>query len=150
MSGSGKALINIIYECCLIQPQRPRNQNKQIFEGFSGSKRQKPRERGAKVSKSGAPLPPATIGRAIRLLSSISRVQAGASPPGRRETAGAGRKQERIRPEVPRPPPPHTAPCGDLRSCSAARRGSGGPRRLRAPAKQLPSNDWAPAWPGSV
>lgn len=132
MSGSSKALINIIYECCLMQLQRPRNQNKQIFEGFfSGSKRQKPREKGAKVPKTRAPLPQATMGRAIRLPSSISRAQAGFLPAERRETADAGRKQGRIRPEVPRPP---SAPCGDPRPCSAARRGL---RRLRTPGKQL-------------
>lgn len=42
MSGSGKALINIIYEYCLIQLQRPRNQNKQIFEGFADTKDRDP------------------------------------------------------------------------------------------------------------
>lgn len=45
MSGSGKALINIIYEGCLMQLQRPRNQNKQIFEGFFQAPKGKNQER---------------------------------------------------------------------------------------------------------
>lgn len=49
MSGAGNALINIIYECCLIQLQRPRNQNKQIFEGFAA--RQETETRVREVSK---------------------------------------------------------------------------------------------------
>lgn len=92
MSGSGKALINIIYECCLIQLQRPRNQNKQIFEDFAGTKRQRLRKV-REVSKCGCPLPQATIGRAIRLLlSPSSRVQAGflSGKAGKARAAGEG------------------------------------------------------------
>lgn len=92
MSGSGKALINIIYECCLIQLQRPRNQNKQIFEGFAGTKRQTLRKM-REVSKCGCPLPQATIGRAIRLLLSPSfRALAGflSGKAGKTRAAGEG------------------------------------------------------------
>lgn len=121
MSGSGKALINIIYECCLIQLQRPRNQNKQIFEGFAGTKRQRLRKV-REVSKCGCPLPRATIGGAIRLLlSPSSSVQAGflSRKAGKARAAGEG-GQEKIWPEVLWRP---GAPYGDLRPCSAGHRG---------------------------
>lgn len=107
MSGSGKALINIIYECCLIQLQRPRNQNKQIFEGFSDTKRQRPRKKGARLFKYGAPLSQATIRRAIRLLSSSSSVQAGFLPgkAGKAWARGGGRKRSGLRSrDAPAPP----------------------------------------------
>lgn len=113
MSGSGKALINIIYECCLIQLQRPRNQNKQIFEGFAGTKRQRLRKV-REVSKCGCPLPRATIGGAIRLLlSPSSSVQAGflARKAGKARAAGeGGRKRSGLR-SFGAPAPP-TVTCG--------------------------------------
>lgn len=113
MSGSGKALINIIYECCLIQLQRPRNQNKQIFEGFADTERQQPREKGAKTFKIWSPpLSQATIRRAIRLLSSSSSVQAGFLPgkAGKAWARGGGRKRSGLRSRgAPAPP---TVTCG--------------------------------------
>lgn len=126
MSGSGKALINIIYECCLIQLQRPRNQNKQIFEGFAGTKRQTLRKV-REVSKCGCPLPQATIGRAIRLLLSPSfRALAGFLSGKAGKDAGrrrGGRKRSGLR-SFGAPAPP-TVTCGPAAQDSRVHRGWG-------------------------
>lgn len=88
MSGSGKTLINIIYESCLIQLNARGIKISKSLKMF-----QAPKDRNQERKRS-SPSPSHRIGRAIRLLSSISRVQAGGFSPRkagnrpRREEAG--------------------------------------------------------------
>lgn len=120
MSGAGKALINIIYECCLIQLQRPRNQNKQIFEGFSGTKRQRPSEKGARSFYMRSPPPAPFPKRRSEEQLGCCFLRAPVARPG-----FSPERRERPRPgeaeiNQARGPQRPGAPCGDPRPCSAS------------------------------
>ncbi|KFO18957.1 BarH-like 2 homeobox protein [Fukomys damarensis] len=160
MSGAGKALINIIYECCLIQLQGPRKQSKQIFEGFkrhqkTETERERRERRGSRQPKQeippedrGPPAPPAvTCGPAVRAAGNPSRT--GDRNPQLQRTSWAHiawdcvKSLDRSLPKQEIPPEDRGPPAPPAVTCGPAVRAAGNPSRTGDRNPQLQRTSWA-------